>query len=135
MGRCAVEVIVKLLDILAMIAFRTRQTEKPLLENGIFSVPQSEGKAESLLFIANPGDAIFAPAIGFGASHVMGQKLPGRSIGGIILPHRSPGPVADVRPPALPVRPALSMFQQAGVLAGCAFVVDTGGRGGLGHVF
>jgi len=37
---------------------------------------------------------------------VMGQELPGRSIGTIVFADRSPGPFAEVRAPPLPMFPA-----------------------------
>ncbi len=51
------------LHILAVVAFAVGQAKQALLQNRVAAVPQSERKAEPLLVVRDPGDAIFAPAI------------------------------------------------------------------------
>ena len=51
MGRRAVQVEIVFLDVLPVIALAVGQPEQPLLENGIFAVPQREGEAEPLLVV------------------------------------------------------------------------------------
>ena len=69
--RRAVEIEVVLLDVFAMIALAVREPEQALLENRILSVPKSQRKAEPLLVVGDAGQAVFAPAIGAGASLVV----------------------------------------------------------------
>jgi hypothetical protein len=62
--RRGVEVIVIFLHVLAVISLRARQAEKPLLQERIAFIPQHERQAETLLVVADAGNAVFAPAIG-----------------------------------------------------------------------
>ena len=64
MRRRTVEVEVVLLDILAVIALAVGQAEQALLEDRVAAVPQREGKAQTLLLVADAGDAVLAPVIG-----------------------------------------------------------------------
>src|SRR3989304_4742406 len=43
---------------------------------------------------------------------VMGEEIPRRPVGAVILPHRPPGAFAEIRPPTLPVRLSLVRFLQ-----------------------
>src|SRR5712691_1245950 len=58
-----VEIEVVLLDVLAVIALGTRETEVALLQDGIASIPQDEPEAETLVIIGDAEDAVLAPAI------------------------------------------------------------------------
>src|SRR5207253_8926979 len=62
-GRRGVEVIVGLLDVLAVIAFRPGQTEGTFLEDGVLTVPEGDGEAETTFAIGEAEQAILAPAI------------------------------------------------------------------------
>ncbi len=64
MRRRAVEVKVIFLHVFAVIALAVGQSEEPLFENWISAVPESQRKAEMLFGIGDPGDAVFAPAVG-----------------------------------------------------------------------
>jgi hypothetical protein len=44
-----VEVVIQLLDVLAVVALRVGQAEEPLLEDGILAVPQRDGEAKTAL--------------------------------------------------------------------------------------
>jgi len=59
-----VEVKIVLLDVLAVVSLVVGESEQPLLEDWILSIPKSEREAESLLVVGNAGQAIFSPAIG-----------------------------------------------------------------------
>ena len=101
-GRRAVEVEVVLLHILAVVRLAVGQTEEPLLENGVLAVPEGESKAEALLVVGNAGDAVLAPAVGARAGLIVGEEIPGVTRFAVILPHRPPLPLAEVRSPFLP---------------------------------
>ena len=79
--RRGVEVVVKLLRVLAMIALAVRQAKDAFLENRIFAVPQREREAEPLRIIADAGDAILAPAIGATSGVVMREVFPRIAVG------------------------------------------------------
>src|SRR5262245_42741817 len=97
-----VEVVVAFLDVFAVIAFAVRQTEQTLLEDRIARVPHREAEAQSLLIVAESGDAVFAPTIGAAARMIVGEVVPGIAMRAVVLPHRAPLPLGQVRPPSLP---------------------------------
>ena len=101
-GRRAVEVEVVLLHILAVVALAVGQSEEPFLENRVLAVPQGQGEAELLLVVGDAGDAVLAPAIGPRAGLIVGEEIPGVAILAVVLAHRAPLPLAEVRAPFLP---------------------------------
>src|SRR5579864_6496016 len=68
--------------------------------------------------VADPADAVFPPAIGARACHVVRKIFPRRSPRTVILANRSPLPLGKVRPPALPMLGALVRFVQT-LFFGC----------------
>ena len=110
MGRRTVEVEVILLDILAMIALAVGQPEQAFLEDRILAIPQGQREAETLLVIADAGQTILAPAIGARAGLIVGEVIPGIAPFAVVLAHRAPLALAQVRSPLLPgnlLRPCL----------------------------
>jgi hypothetical protein len=118
MARNVVEVEVILLDVLAVIAFRARETEQALLQDGIGFVPQGEREAQPLLVVTETGDAVLAPAIGARARMVVRKVIPGLAFGAVVLAHRAPLPFAQVRAPSTPRRLAVAGFLQSCFLGG-----------------
>src|SRR4029077_12840288 len=59
----AIQVIVVLLYVLAVITLAVGEAEQALFQNGILPIPQRHCKTEPLAVITNPGQAVFAPAI------------------------------------------------------------------------
>jgi len=51
MSRRAVKIKIVFLDIFAVIAFAVSQSEMPLFEDWVFSVPKGNGKTQPLLLI------------------------------------------------------------------------------------
>ena len=47
-----------------MVALAVGQAEEPFLEDRVLAVPEREGEAEPLLVVGDPGQSVFAPAIG-----------------------------------------------------------------------
>src|SRR5881397_3496381 len=107
MGRGGVEVKVVLLDVFSMVPFVPGETEEPLFENRIPAIPQGQGKTETLMVVTDPGQTVFAPAIGPGAGMVMRKKVPRRTGGTVVFAHRAPLAFGEVWPPPPPVRRAL----------------------------
>ncbi len=99
-----VEVEPVLLHILAVISFTAGEPEHALLQNGIAAVPKRQSEYQQLIAVADAGNAVLTPAVGFAACLIVRKKIPGVAIGAIVLAYRSPGPVADVGSPFAPVR-------------------------------
>src|SRR6516165_6763472 len=114
MGRRGVEIEVIFLDILSMVALVAGQAEGALLQDWIDAVPQRERQAEALLAVADAAHAVLVPAIGARAGLVVVEIFPGSPAGAVILAHRSPGALGEVRTPQAPVLPALMLRFEAG---------------------
>ena len=57
------QVIHHVFDVFTVIALRIAETKKALLQNVILSVPEHWGEAEQTLFVTDPEQAVFAPAV------------------------------------------------------------------------
>jgi hypothetical protein len=128
-GRCAVEVVIVLLDVLAVIALAVGQAEQPLLEDRVLAVPQGNRKAQPLVVVAETGKPILAPVIGARAGLVVGKVAPCIAVLAVVLADGAPLALAEVRPPLLSRHPLLARFVQTQFfcrLRRC-------GAGGLGH--
>ena len=110
MRRRRIQVVIELLDVLAMIALAVREAEQPLLEDRVALVPQRQRQTESLLLVGESGDAVLPPPVGAAARVVVRKVVPGIAVRAVVLPDGAPLPFAQVRPPFLP-----------GGRCGCAF--------------
>ena len=126
--RSVVQVEVILFHVFAMIAFMDCETEHAFFENGIVSIPESDGKAEILVTIANAGDAIFIPTVGTRAGVIVREIAPGVATLAVILANSAPSALRQERSPTIPVAFALLIHVQANTFAS---VVD--GHGGLSN--
>src|SRR5207249_3774745 len=105
---CRGQIVLQLLHILAMISLRPRQSEEAFLQNRIAFIPQRQREAQSPLPIADSQQPILAPAIGAAAGLIVCEEIPARAVFRIVLAHRAPLPLSEVRTPALPVgRPGM----------------------------
>src|SRR5258708_5669192 len=112
MRRCGVEVVVEFLNVFAVITLTVREAEKPLFQNRILPVPECQTQTETLIVVAQAGNAIFAPTIGTAARLVVTEIIPGSPVWAVILTNRSPLALAQVGAPAPPMcPPAVSLFQ------------------------
>ena len=102
MGRRAVEVEVVLLDVLPVVALAVGQAEQAFLEDRVLAVPQGQRKAEPLMVVGDPGQAVLTPAIRARAGLVVGEVVPGVAAFAVVLAHGSPLPLAEIGPPLLP---------------------------------
>src|SRR5215470_6293058 len=128
MGGRGIKVEIMFFHVFTMIPLAAGQAKQPLLKDWIFSVPQRQGKTETLMPVANPGYAIFIPAIGTGASVIMGKVVPGLARWAVVFAHCAPGPLADIWAPALPVGNAISRFFQAQLFRGHEYLRSTSFR-------
>ena len=98
MGRRRVEVVVVLLDVLAVVALAAGQPEQPLLQDRVGAVPEGEGEAEPLLLVGDAQETVFAPAVGAGAGVVVREGIPGRAEFGVVLADGAPLPLRRYGP-------------------------------------
>src|SRR5262249_28023616 len=63
MSRRRIEIEVILLYVLSVVALRPGQSEQPLLQKRIATVPQRDGETDQLMPVADAGDAIFVPSV------------------------------------------------------------------------
>ena len=117
-GRRRVELVVKLLHVLAVVPLRPREAEEPLLEDRVLAVPERDGEAEDLVAIADACEAVLVPPVGARACMVVGEVLPRGAARGVVLPDGAPGPVGDVGAPALPVGASLPGLDESIFLPG-----------------
>jgi hypothetical protein len=103
MGRRRVEVVVALLDVFAVIAFGAGETEEALFQDGIFSVPESDGKAEPAFAVGQPEQPVFSPAVRAAARLFMRKVAPAFSARGLILADGAPLALGEIGAPAFPV--------------------------------
>ncbi|MGC4089204.1 MAG: hypothetical protein QM756_15230 [Polyangiaceae bacterium] len=116
--RRSVQVVVELLDVLTVIAFRPGQAEQALLQDGVAFVPQREREAQARLAVTNAEQAIFAPAVGAAARLIVGEVVPALAVRGVVFTHRAPLALGKVRAPALPILDAPGVLTQALALGG-----------------
>lgn len=101
-GRVA-KVNVIFLDVLAVIAFGAGQIKQALLQYRAISVPEHQGKAEILVPVGNPGQAVFSPTIRPARCTFTGEILPSAAVWAVVFPDRSPSPLAQIRSSLFPV--------------------------------
>src|SRR5581483_3812493 len=102
-GGRGVEVVVALLDVLAVVALGTPEPEQALLQDGVLSVPEREREAEAALPVADPEQPVLAPAVGAAPGVIVREVVPHGTVGGVVLAHRAPLALRQVRSPPLPV--------------------------------
>src|ERR1051325_4494927 len=113
MRRSAIEVKVVFLDVLAMIAFASSQSEQALFQDRIASIPQCQSEAQFLVSIADAEQPIFIPSISARAGVIVRKVIPRFAVRAVVFADGSPGAIADVRSPAFPVLRAVGGFVQA----------------------
>ena len=118
MGRCAVEVEVILLDILAVITFAVGEAKEALLENRILAIPQGEGEAEPLMVIGDSGQAVLTPAISPRAGLVVSEIVPGIAPFAVVFANGAPLPFAQVWSPFAPWNRVLPRFLKPSMFGG-----------------
>ena len=112
--RRRVEVPPVLLGVLAVVALRAGQAEDALLQDRVAAVPEREREAERLPVVADAREPVLAPAVGARAGVVVREVAPRVAVGAVVLAHRAPGALAEVRPPVPPRRAARAAPRSAG---------------------
>ena len=72
--RGAVQVEPVLLDVLPVVALPVGEAEHPLLEDRVRAVPQRQRQTQALALVADPRDAVLAPAVGARARLIVGSS-------------------------------------------------------------
>src|SRR4029077_3119102 len=85
MRRRGVEVVVKLLNVFPVISLTVREAENPLFQNRILPIPEGQSQTETLMVVAQAGNAIFAPTIGTAARLVVTEIIPGGPVRTVML--------------------------------------------------
>src|SRR5207302_6032113 len=88
--RRGVEVIIELLDVLAVIAFGPAEAKQALFQDRIDAVPQRRREAQPALAIADAEQAVLAPAIRAAARVIVRDVVPALAGLRVILAHRAP---------------------------------------------
>src|SRR5262249_31074694 len=103
MGRRVVGIEPVIFDILAMIALQIGEAKGAFLEDAVLAVPEAQGEADDLIAVAPACQPVLIPAIRAAARLLKWKVVPGVAIGRVILAHRAPGALAQIRAPAPPV--------------------------------
>ena len=101
-ARQRVEMEVALLDVLAVVPLGRDEPEEALLEDRVALVPERQRPAEDLIAVAEAGDAVLAPAIRLRPRQIVREVRPRVAVRAVVLAHRSPGAVGEIRPPLAP---------------------------------
>ena len=101
-ARQSLEIPPVLLDVLAVVALRSRQAEHALLQDRVAAVPEREREAQLVADVGDPGHSVLVPAVRARAGVVVGEEAPGVAARRVVLPDGAPGALAQVRPPLVP---------------------------------
>ena len=102
MGRCAVEVVIQLLHVLAVIAFLVGEAEQPLLDDRVLAVPEGEAETPAQVPFPKSREAVLTPAIGAAARLIVGDGVPGVAVGAVVLAHGPPLAFTEIGAPVPP---------------------------------
>ena len=123
MRRRRVEVEVVLLHVLAVISLVATEAEEALLQDRVAAVPHRDGEAQALVVVADAADPVLAPAVRSRSRMVVGEVVPRRAVIAVILAHRAPLAVGEVRPPAPPVGRLARRFCETAIFGRGSFQV------------
>jgi hypothetical protein len=97
-GRRRVEVVVVLLDVLAVVALGVGESEEALLQDRVGAVPQRQREAEPTVVVGESREAVLAPPIGARARLIMAEVGPGVAVLAVVLADGAPLSLAEIRP-------------------------------------
>ena len=92
-----------LLDVFAVVALLASKAEGSFLQDRVPPVPEREAKAETLLDVAEARQAVLSPAVRPRPGVVVREVIPCVAVVAVVLSDSAPLPLAEVRPPEVPV--------------------------------
>ena len=111
-GRRRIQIVIQLLDVLAVIAFVSVESVETFLQDGIVAVPQSKRKTQPRLPIGDAQQTVFPPAIRPRPRVIVRKITPTIPPSRVILSDGAPLTLRKIRTPALPVvRAGLILLQ------------------------
>src|SRR5262245_23797994 len=113
MRRRGIQIVVAFLAVFAVIPFVPRETKQTFFQDRIAAVPHRDRKTDALMPIRNAGDAVLVPEISFRGGMIWRKMLPCRAARAVVFANCTPSTLAEIRPPALPVRRSVARFFQA----------------------
>ncbi len=116
MRRRAVQVVVELLDVLAVVTLQAGEPKQPVLQDRIAPIPKRQCEAQPLMPVADPGDSVLVPPVGPGSRVIVRKVVPRRPESAVILANRSPGAFTKVRTPTLPVTASVARLLESDFL-------------------
>ena len=102
MGRSRVEIKVILLNVLAVVALRVGQPEKPLFKNRVLAIPQRQSEAQALVVVGKTRQTVLAPTISARARLIVTEVVPGVAVFAVIFANGAPLALAQVGSPLPP---------------------------------
>jgi hypothetical protein len=90
MGRGRIEVEVIFLNVFPMVTLVPSEAKEPFFQDRIMAIPERQGKAQSLVVIGDPSEAVLAPPVGARTGVLVWKKIPGIARGAVIFPHCPP---------------------------------------------
>ena len=112
--RRAIEVVVALLDVFAMVSFGTRHAEQAFFDDRVTAIPQSDRETESALTVTDTQQTVFTPPIGSAASLIVREVTPsGITAFAVIFANSAPLAFRQVRSPTLPILFSFSGVDEA----------------------
>ena len=91
-----------LLHVLAVVALGTGQPEHPLLEDRVDAVPQRQPEAQLVPDVGEPRHPVLVPAVRARAGVVVRERAPRVAVVAVVLAHRAPRALGEVRAPLVP---------------------------------
>ena len=133
MRRRGVEIVVQLLDVFAVVAFRLARPKSRSLRMGSWPFQNARRQAEPALIVGPAGDSVFAPAVGALMSMIEREVPPAIAVGAIVFPDGAPLAVGDIRPPEPPRGRHGARFVQTKLLGGFFHAESDGEFKGARH--
>ena len=93
-----------LLGVLAVVALAVGQPEEALLEDRVLAVPERQREAQPLAVVGHARDPVLAPAVRARAGLIVREGVPRVAVCRVVLAHRAPLALGQIRPPRLPRR-------------------------------
>src|SRR5262245_40036676 len=97
-----VEVVIELFDVFAVVTLAIGEDEKSFFQECVAAVPECERQAQPPAVVTDPGETVFAPAIGPATGLVVRQVVPSIAVGAIVFANRAPLPLRYIGSPKSP---------------------------------